>query len=239
VHEGNIYARGLVSFDLLQQQYRMHPALSAWPSKHFYSSLLLDAVHSKDRPTILGLHWPATATGNSWSHSPVVFLNFNESPEDEPMEFQDQFNSFSNESEARAAVEIVNAALQNDPTLTERNVAIITPYLAQQTLILEKLVNIGLDPQHVEVQTLDGFQGREKDLIVLSTVRCNSQHDIGFTADWRRINVALTRARRGLAVLGNAASLRSSSDWHDWLDHVVEVGGYIEVRNGNIAPFIK
>ena len=239
VYEGNNNAKGMVAFDLLQQQYRMHPALSAWPNKHFYSGLLVDAVPSEDRPLILGLHWPTAAAISSWSHSPVVFLNYNTSSEGEPVELQDHFYSFSNEVEARAAVDIVNAALQSDPSLSEHDVAVITPYLAQQNLILDKLVASGLDPERVEVRTVDGFQGREKDLIVFSTVRCNPERDIGFTADWRRINVALTRARRGLAVLGNAASLRTSPDWNSWLDHVVEVGGYIEVKNGSSVPFVR
>ena len=69
----------------------------------------------------------------------------------------------------------------------------------------------------VEVNTIDGFQGREKEVIVLSTVRCNSKGQLGFLHDGRRMNVALTRARRGLIVIGNADTLASCKLWRAWL----------------------
>jgi len=230
-------AIGWIALDLLREQYRMHPALSAWPSKHFYSGLLVDAVHATDRPPIKGLLWPTAKSGDS--HSPVVFMNFSEASESGTLEVQDSFSSYSNEAEARAAVAIVDAALRSDPNLTYHGVAIVTPYLAQQALILTFLAEGGADPERVQVRTVDGFQGREKDLVVLSAVRCNPQGDIGFTGDWRRINVALTRARRGLVVLGNAATLSTSPDWQNWLSHVTDAGAYIETSDQSAAPFAR
>jgi superfamily I DNA and/or RNA helicase len=86
-----------------------------------------------------------------------------------------------------------------------RDVAVITPYLAQVRLLRDALrgeVDAGL-----EVDTVDGFQGREKEAVVVDLVRSNDDGEIGFLADTRRMNVALTRARRFLLVVGDSATL--------------------------------
>ena len=95
----------------------------------------------------------------------------------------------------------------------------ITPYAAQARLIREML-----NDEAVEVDTVDGFQGREKEAVVISLVRSYSTGEIGFLSDTRRMNVALTRARRKLIVFGDSATLAN----HDFYLRLLE---YFERQN--------
>ena len=72
----------------------------------------------------------------------------------------------------------------------------------------------------VEVKTVDGYQGREKEVIIFSCVRSNPEQNIGFLSEMRRLNVALTRAKRGLIVIGDPSTLRGDKNWQAWLEYV-------------------
>mmetsp|Transcript_55871 Transcript_55871/g.107822 ORF Transcript_55871/g.107822 Transcript_55871/m.107822 type:complete len:263 (+) Transcript_55871:245-1033(+) len=106
---------------------------------------------------------------------------------------------------------------------------VVTPYGAQARLLRRMLHRVGIktgrDFGGVEVNSVDSFQGREKEAIVMSTVRASPNSGIGFTADWRRVNVAFTRARRGLVVVCNPTTLaREDRTWAPWLTWVSEQG---------------
>ena len=126
-----------------------------------------------------------------------------------------------NEAEAAAACDAVEALLKGGQCTTS-DIAVVTPYAAQVRLIrrlTKKLVN---GPPYVEVSSTDGFQGREKEAVVFSSVRSNDYGSVGFVSDWRRVNVSFTRARRGLIVIGNDVTLRRGDPdtWMPWLEWV-------------------
>ena len=78
----------------------------------------------------------------------------------------------------------------------------------------------------IEIGSVDGFQGREKEAVVLSMVRSNPEGDIGFLADVRRTNVALTRARRKLIVIGDSATLANHAFYQRMLTYFEGIGAY-------------
>jgi superfamily I DNA and/or RNA helicase len=101
------------------------------------------------------------------------------------------------------------------------DLAVIAPYSGQVRLLREQLPFAGL-----EVDSVDGFQGREKEAVVISLVRSNAEGEIGFLADVRRMNVALTRARRKLLVIGDSATLGGHPFYGRLLSHFEAVQAY-------------
>jgi senataxin len=140
--------------------------------------------------------------------------------------------SFTNELELSKVLHVLKRLLRCD-VHKEESIAVITPYKAQARLFQRRIrddpgINKLLAGIYVEVNTIDGFQGRERDIILFSTVRSNgsstqgdrrngrnarSNHQIGFVADERRLNVAITRARKALLIFGNENTLSVDSIW--------------------------
>jgi len=127
-------------------------------------------------------------------------------------------SSRSNMDEAAVVLQVVKDLLLPGD-LDVQDIGVISPYAGQVRLIREML---GEDLQSLEIKSVDGYQGREKEVIVLSTVRSNEDGVVGFLSNFRRLNVALTRARRGLIVIGDDRTLRNDSTWESWLDWVDE-----------------
>ncbi|KAH8926826.1 hypothetical protein BT69DRAFT_1307623 [Atractiella rhizophila] len=207
---------------LLDIQYRMLPSISAFPNHSSYSSQIRDdrSLLKVYPPKSSYLPSPPSQNGQS-----AVFINHAYPETAEGW-------SYSNEREADISALILGDLLMKNPELKGSDMGIITPYAAQTTLIWEKL----RDPfslqllfkgdvpsdriqslADVEVNTVDGFQGREKEVIVLSTVRSNKGGHVGFLEDKRRLNVSLTRAKRALFVLGNQLTLKLRQNTEFWL----------------------
>jgi hypothetical protein len=116
--------------------------------------------------------------------------------------------------------------------LRPEQIGIITPYEGQRAFVMNYMTRHGqLDPQYykeIEVASVDSFQGREKDFILFSCVRSNEASGIGFLNDPRRLNVALTRARYGMIIFGNAKVLSQHDLWNNLLNEYKNQGTLVE-----------
>ena len=189
---------------LLTTQYRMHPAISKFPNNQFYSKKLIDGVKPENRSAPAGILWP------DWDN-PVAFI-----PVDGGEIVSPDGTSRENPVEVSWVLKITEDLLEAGE-LTKKDIGIITPY-AGQVRAIRNSMSEQLD--EVEVRTVDGYQGREKEVIIFSCVRSNPEKNVGFLADPRRLNVALTRARRGLIVIGDPSTLRSDKNWEAWLEYI-------------------
>ncbi|XP_058179715.1 uncharacterized protein LOC131298335 isoform X3 [Rhododendron vialii] len=192
---------------LLNVQFRMHPSISLFPNKEFYESKILDGPNVKEQT--YERHFLRGSMYGSYS-----FINVSHGKE----EFDSRYST-KNMVEVAVVSEIV-ARLFKESVASKQKVRIgcISPYKAQVFAIQQKLgktyntdSNSGFS---VNVRSVDGFQGGEEDLIIISTVRCNGRGSVGFLSNRQRTNVALTRARHCLWILGNGATLiNSGSVW--------------------------
>lgn len=130
--------------------------------------------------------------------------------------------SYYNEKEASICKEIVDSLMGIG--LKAKDIGVISPYEDQVDLLEELFEN-----SEVEVKTVDGFQGREKEVIIISLVRANKEGDIGFLKDYRRLNVALTRARRKLIILGNGKTLSRDKVYRELIEYIKNEGLYINM----------
>ena len=197
---------------MLQVQYRMHEAIMKFPSDYFYKGQLI--AHDSVKATLLNASQP-----------PVEFVDtagcgFTESQDPETL-------SRYNNEEAHLLIRLVEKLVE-DIGLEEWihqgiTLGIITPYRSQVD-ILHKLAESSslLEPLHklVTINTVDAFQGQERDVIAISFVRSNDKAEVGFLGDIRRTNVAMTRARKKLIMVGDSATLGSHPFYVDLLDYV-------------------
>lgn len=131
--------------------------------------------------------------------------------------------SYQNRPQALEALRILDDVLQEASCEV---CAILSPYNGQVRLLMSLVGDSPLlESGRVVISSVDGFQGQESDAIIFTTVRSNPKGRLGFVADARRMNVALSRAKRGLVVLGSAQTLRSDSNWSAWLAWVAVHGG--------------
>ncbi len=195
---------------LLNTQYRMHPCLSEFPSNMFYDGSLQNGVtHDQRLRKDVDFPWPV-------AEMPMLFWS-NLGHE----EISTSGTSYLNRTEASNVEKLVTRFFKAGVKPSE--IGVITPYEGQRSYIVTAMQNSGTYKKElyrdVEVASVDAFQGREKDFIVLSCVRSNDNQGIGFLSDPRRLNVALTRAKYGLVILGNPKVLSKHELWYNLLMH--------------------
>ncbi|PPQ99227.1 hypothetical protein CVT24_009246 [Panaeolus cyanescens] len=211
----------------LQVQYRMHPCLSEFPSNMFYEGTLQNGVTAPERlRKNVDFPWPAPDT-------PMFFYQ-NLGQE----EISSSGTSFLNRTEASNVEKIVTKFFKSG--VVPSQIGVVTPYEGQRSYIVNYMqFNGSLKKdlyKEIEVASVDAFQGREKDYIILSCVRSNEHQGIGFLNDPRRLNVALTRAKYGVVILGNPKVLSKHPLWHYLLTHYKEHNVLVEGPLSNLQP---
>jgi superfamily I DNA and/or RNA helicase len=216
---------------MLDTQYRMHESICNFPSAEFYEGKLRTDVPKGARPLEpSNFPWPSTVSTPE-KEGRVLFVECS-TPEDLGRK------SKTNEGQAKVCYQVCSLLCANPPgsnqqetpptaRLTEKqSIAVLTPYKDQVDLLKLRLSQF----TNVEISSIDGFQGREADIVIFVTVRCNVHYEIGFLKDLRRMNVALTRARAAVIIIGNRATLtmgtadpESTAVWKRLLAHVSEV----------------
>lgn len=197
----------------LTTQYRMHEQIMQFSSAEFYESSLI--ADDRVREHLLA-DLPHVAAG-LLTQTAMQFIDTAGS--DCVEQAESEGSSRNNPGEAEVVTRQVQDLLAAGVTPSE--IAIITPYAAQA-----RLLRTLIDNAAIEIDTVDGFQGREKEAIVISLVRSNTTGEVGFLADTRRTNVALTRARRKLIVIGDSSTLANHEFYRRLLDHFEREGAY-------------
>ncbi len=198
---------------LLKIQYRMNEKIMNFPSREFYGGELV-ADDSVKHHTLADLkhvkRLPET-------EEPFLFLDTAGRGFEEALEPGSE--SRYNREEAALLMEYLQKIL--DAGVSPEDIAVISPYSAQVRL----LASLILAPE-IEVDSVDGFQGREKEVIMVSLVRSNVEGELGFLADTRRMNVAMTRAKRKLVMIGDSATLSAIPFYRDFIQYAESISAY-------------
>ena len=209
---------------LLQVQYRMNDQIMQFSSREFYNGMLQTAPEIKYR-------------GILDYDNPMSWYNTDDLPDE--IESKEEFvgESFGRINKAEAELtlqhlELYYGRIGKQRILDERiDVGIISPYRAQVQLLRRMIKKREFFKPYrhlISVNTVDGFQGQERDVIILSLVRSNDEGQIGFLRDLRRMNVAITRARMKLIILGSVDTLTK----HPFYKRLYEYIGKMNLENG-------
>ncbi|KAF9183051.1 hypothetical protein BGZ50_004466 [Haplosporangium sp. Z 11] len=218
----------------LVTQYRMNENIMAFPNEKLYKDLLVADESCrlwllKDLP---GVQKRGTLEdGEEDTDHALVFLDTSMAGMAEETEDQDGSSTTSggpdesklNRGEATTVTEYVKNLMKSG--VAAEDIAIITPYSAQNALLRQLLKE---DYPDIEIGTVDGFQGREKQAVILTMVRSNDTGEVGFLSDRRRLNVAMTRSKRHLCVVGDSETLSMKDAFlKSWMEFL---GDHAEVR---------
>ncbi|XP_052671463.1 probable helicase senataxin isoform X1 [Harpia harpyja] len=196
----------------LTVQYRMHPDICLFPSNYVYGrTLKTDKATEENR------------CSSEWPFQPYLIFDVGDGREER------ENDSFSNPQEVKLVVELIRTIKEKRKDLGLRRIGIITPYSAQKKKIQEQLDRVFRNNSPGEVDTVDAFQGREKDCIIVTCVRANStKGSIGFLASLQRLNVTITRARFSLFILGRLKTLMENKDWNELIQDAQKRGAIIK-----------
>jgi ATP-dependent RNA/DNA helicase IGHMBP2 len=201
---------------LLEEQYRMNEAIMAYSSRVFYENKLKAHESVAHRLLFEG-------------DLPVNYVDTAGCGFEEKLEG----TSSTNPEEAAFVFKHLNQLVEQLATqytpATFPTIAVISPYKEQIRLLKEQLLNfpeLSVYANKISVNTIDSFQGQERDIVYISMTRSNNEGDIGFLADIRRMNVAMTRARKKLVIIGDSSTLAQLPFYSDFITYAEQLGGY-------------
>jgi ATP-dependent RNA/DNA helicase IGHMBP2 len=223
---------------VLNVQYRMNAVISNWSSGALYDGLIVPAASVSGHLLNHLSHVAQDAqdelasednTGQAWVLIDTAGCGFHESADDDltpaneaPHSRTLVHASKSNVGEAEVVIKHIHALLSSG--LKPSEIGVISPYSGQVKLLRAKLRAEG--SRDLEVSTVDSFQGREKEAIVLSCVRSNDRGEVGFLTDSRRMNVAITRARRHVCIVCDSATVSHDKFLSAMVDYASEHADY-------------
>ncbi|XP_032933345.1 probable helicase senataxin isoform X2 [Catharus ustulatus] len=214
----------------LTVQYRMHPDICLFPSNYVYGRTLKTAKSIEEN-----------RCSSDWPFQPYLIFDVADGREERDND------SYSNPREVKLVMELIKTIKEKRNDLGLRRIGIITPYSAQKKRIQEQLDSVFKNNSPGEVDTVDAFQGREKDCIIVSCVRANSSDgstlasvqasstkgSIGFLASLQRLNVTITRARFSLFILGRLQTLMEDKNWYHLIQDAQKRGAIVRTTEKN------
>lgn len=202
---------------LLEEQYRMNEPIMGYSSLVFYENKLK-------------AHESVAKSSLFKGDAPLLFIDTAGCGFEEKLEG----TSSTNPDEAVFVFKhihlLVNELMQSHSVENFPSMAVISPYKQQINLLKEQLdhsEDLQKVKQHISVNTIDSFQGQERDVVYISLTRSNDKGEIGFLTDIRRMNVAMTRAKKKLVVIGDSATLGQHPFYADFIDYAEQLGGYV------------
>ncbi|KAL6828611.1 P-loop containing nucleoside triphosphate hydrolase protein [Trichoderma camerunense] len=208
---------------MLTTQYRMHEKIMRFPSDELYDSELIAADAVKSR-LLKDLEYDIE--NNEDTTEPVIFIDtqggdFPERNEDEDKENpkKGSLHGESKSNEMEAALVRLHVKQLVEAGVRPEDIAVVTPYNAQ----LAALASLKEKFPGIELGSVDGFQGREKEAVIVSLVRSNPDGEVGFLGEKRRLNVAMTRPKRSLTVIGDSETVKRGSKFlKRWMEFLEE-----------------
>ncbi|XP_059668448.1 uncharacterized protein LOC132313615 [Cornus florida] len=211
----NLYGDEITS--MLTVQYRMHELIMNWSSKELYDSKV------KAHPSVAA-HMLSDLEDVKKSSSTEQTLLLIDTAGCDMEEKKDEEDSTLNEGEAEVAITHAKRLVYSGVRASD--IGIITPYAAQ--VVILKMMKSNEDKlKDLEISTVDGFQGREKEAIIISMVRSNTKKEVGFLSDHRRMNVAVTRARRQCCLICDTETVNSDGFLRRLVEYFEEHGDYL------------
>ncbi len=203
---------------MLQEQYRMNEQIMSFSSRFFY--------HDKLKANSQVKSWMLFKDDQSVEFIDTAGCGYFEQVDSET---RSSYNKEESDLLIRHFRQYMMLA-QNTADDKNPTVGVISPYKAQVTSLQDLFKGIeeefdNLHPQ-ISINTVDSFQGQERDVIYISLVRSNDRGEIGFLADTRRMNVAITRARKKLVVIGDSSTIGQHPFYSSFLDYINEIGAY-------------